>query len=88
MDMETGLPLLWCPLPEAGGWLWWPRLPEAASRGGRALWGRADGRQAGTGSPHIIGSRRELGGVAAFSSVPALAARQGSCLMGFSSQML
>lgn len=88
MDLETGLPLLRCPLPEAGGWLWCPRLPEASSRGGRALRGLADGRQAGTGSSHIIGSRRELGGVAASSSVPALAARQGSCLMGFSSQML
>lgn len=88
MDMETGLLLLSCPLSEAGVWLWWPRLPKAARGGGRALWGLADGRQAGTGSPHIIGSRQELGGVAASSSVPALAARQGSCLMGFSSQML
>lgn len=77
MDMEAGLPLLWCPLlrQEAGcGDPGCPRLPQ---QGGRALWGLADGQQAGTGSPRIVWEQTGAG--CALSSVPALAARQGSC---------
>lgn len=57
-----------------------------------ALLGPPSATALGTGSPlgyPLSGAAgRAFGGVAASSSVPALAARQGSCLMGFSSQML
>ena len=56
---EPGLPLSQCRLLEAGAWLLWPRLPAAASRGGRALWGPAEGRR-GQAAPALLGADGSL----------------------------
>lgn len=77
---RQGHPFLGAPSPrEEAGWggPGCPKLPAGA-----AVLFLGQGRGGGTGSSCIIGSRRELGGVAASSSVPALATRQGFLLNG------